>query len=276
MSADLQINPLSPAVGAEIVNADLNSDEDFSRIHDAFVKYGIVAIRGTALTPDQHIAFAERWGKININRFFRPTDTHPQIATVLKEPDHTDAIGEEWHTDHSYDTVPAMGSLLKAVELPAVGGDTLFASMHAAYVALSPSFQEMLDGLKAWHSSRHVFGTIEGSERADTGRVQNPEDATQDACHPLVITHPLSGKRGLYVNPVFTTHIDGWTAAESESLLHFLYGHCAKPEFTCRLRWEAGTVAIWDNRATWHKAVNDYHGHRRLMHRITIDGVPVG
>jgi len=272
----IDVRPLSPNLGAEILGADLTSDADFDLVRQAFADHGVIAIRNAGLTPDEHIAFAERWGEINVNRFFKPLDSHPRIATVLKEPDHTDAVGEEWHTDHSYDTVPAMGSLLKAVDLPPVGGDTLFASMHAAYRALSPGFREMLDGLKAWHSSRHAFGTeTEDSEKYRTGRLQRSDAATQDACHPVVITHPLSGRRGLYVNPVFTTHIDGWSMEESDALLSFLYAHCKKPEFTCRLRWEDGTLAIWDNRATWHKALNDYHGHRRLMHRITIEGVPL-
>ena len=272
----IEVRPLSPSLGAEILGADLTSDADLAVMRQAFADHGVIAIRDTDLSPDDHIAFAERWGEINVNRFFKPLDSHPSIATVLKEPDQSDAIGEEWHTDHSYDRVPAMGSLLKAVDLPPVGGDTLFASMHAAYMVLSPGFRKMLDGLKAWHSSRHAFGAeTEDSEKYRSGRLRRSDAATQDALHPVVITHPLSGRRGIYVNPVFTTHIDGWTKQESDCLLEFLYDHCKKPEFTCRLHWREGTLAIWDNRATWHKALNDYHGHRGLMHRITIEGVPL-
>ena len=239
----------------------------------------MVAIRDLDLTPDDHLGFARRWGEINVNRFFQPLDGHPEIATVIKEPHETRVTGEEWHTDHSYDQVPAMGSLLYARETPQTGGDTAFASMHAAYMALSDGFRDMLDGLQAWHSSRHVFGV--DSERGrqqdgeQPGKYLNASDATQDALHPVVITHPLSGRRGIYVNRTFTTRIDGWTAEESTPLLNQLYEHCAQPEFTCRVRWTPGTLGIWDNRATWHKAINDYPGERRVMHRVTIEGVPI-
>ncbi len=271
MSLDIQ--PITPALGADIYNADLSRDVHFEEIHKAFVDYSVIAIHGLRLSPDDHLAYARRWGEINVNRFFRPVDGYPEIATVLKEPDHKEAIGEDWHTDHSYDQIPALGSLLYAIETPDVGGDTAFSSMHAAYMALSEGFRSTLDGLKAWHSSRHVFGVEQVSESTRTGRIGNPDNATQDALHPVVITHPMSGRRGIYVNQSFTTHIDGWTPEESAPLLQQLYDHCARSEFTCRVRWQPGTMAIWDNRATWHKAINDYHGHRRLMHRVTVEGV---
>ena len=185
-------------------------------------------------------------------------------------------MGEGGHTDHSYDTTPAMGSLLHALEVPPYGGDTLFVSMGAAYEALSPAMQGFLRGLTATHSSRHVFGASTAtSEAATSGRLGNAEAATQDAVHPVVIRHPLSGRPGLYVNPVFTTRINELTADESHALLAMLYDHCRQPEFQCRVRWQAGDITIWDNRATWHKAINDYHGHRRYMHRITVEGVPL-
>ncbi len=131
-----------------------------------------------------------------------------------------------------------------------------------------------LDGLWAVHSSRHVFGdSIVDTEAAKSGRLGNAEAATQDALHPVVITHPLSGRRGLFVNPVFTTKIKGLSEDESTAMLGMIYDHCKQPEFQCRLRWQEGDIAIWDNRATWHKAINDYHGFRRLMHRVTVEGV---
>ncbi len=272
----LEIRPLTPALGAEILGADPDRDDHFEAIHAAFVEHAVVAIRDLRLAPDDLLAFARRWGEINVNRFFTPLDGHPEIATITKEPEHDTAIGTDWHTDHSYDAIPAMGSLLYAVETPEIGGDTAFASMHAAYMALSEGFRHTLDGLRAWHSSRHVFGTPEPEDSDRHTRVGNAEAATQDALHPLVITHPLSGRRGIYVNRTFTTHIDGWTPEESAPLLSQLYAHCARPEFTCRLRWQPGTLGIWDNRATWHKAINDYPGQRRVMHRVTIEGVALG
>lgn len=270
----LAVKPLTGALGAEIVGADLRREGDFDAIRQAFIDHSVIAIRGQELTPDDHLAFARRWGRINVNRFFKPVPDHPEIAMVLKEPDQRMAIGESWHTDHSYDQVPAMGSVLHAIETPATGGDTMFVSMAAAWDGLSEGLKSVLKGLKAWHSSRHVFGAAAaGGESRRDGRIGNAERAEQDALHPVVIRHPLSGREGLYVNPQFTTHIDGWTAGESAALLGFLYEHCGKPEYACRVRWSPGTVTMWDNRATWHKAVNDYHGQRRLMHRVTVEGV---
>lgn len=270
----MKVTPLSGALGAEIEGADLRDPSDFDEIFSAFVEHSVVVLRDQKITPEDHIAFAERFGEINVNRFFKPLEGYPQIATVTKEKDQTQAIGEGWHTDHSYDEIPALGSILRALEIPPYGGDTIFVSMGAAYDGLSDPMKTFLGGLKAWHSSRHVFGVDhKDSEAQRSGRLANAEQAQQDALHPLVIAHPLSGRPGLYVNPVFTTRIDGLSESESEALLAFLYEHCRQAEFQCRLRWHPGDVAIWDNRATWHKAVNDYHGHRRHMHRITVEGV---
>jgi taurine dioxygenase len=166
--------------------------------------------------------------------------------------------------------------MLYAREVPQAGGDTLFASMYAAYDALSDGMKVTLEGLRACHSSRHVFGAEAAARRGDlNGRIGNPEMATQDAVHPVVIRHPETGRKALYVNPGFTLRFEGWTDDESRPLLDYLYRHAVKPEFTCRFRWREGSLALWDNRSTWHFAVNDYHGERRLLHRITIQGTPL-
>ena len=163
--------------------------------------------------------------------------------------------------------------MLYARKVPPSGGDTLFASMYAAYEALSDGLKQTLEGLRALHSSRHVFGANRHKPGNDLqGRVGNPELATQDAVHPVVIRHPGSGRKTLYVNPGFTLRFEGWTDDESRPLLDFLYRHAQRPEFCCRFQWAEGSIAFWDNRATWHYAVNDYHGERRLMHRVTIEG----
>jgi taurine dioxygenase len=271
------VSPFNGALGAEIGGVDLSSPvpaEIFAEIRRALGDYGIVVFREQRLTPEQHFAFAQLWGEINVNRFFRAVPGYPAIAEVRKEPHQKSNIGGTWHTDHSYDQVPAMGSLLYAREVPPYGGDTLFASMAAAYDALSDGLKATLGTLKAWHSSRHVFGE-EAYAGVSEGRISNAAAATQDSLHPVVVTHPISGRKVLYVNPQFTLRIDGWTDEESKALLGYLYQHAVKPEFTCRLRWSAGALAIWDNRATWHYATNDYQGHRRLMHRITVEGVPL-
>ena len=272
----MEIIPLTGGLGAEIFGVDLKQDAHFAEIQAAFARYSVISIRSQTLSPDDHLAFARRWGEINVNRFFTALDTHPEIAIVVKEADQKGAIGENWHTDHAYDTVPAMGSILYAIETPPYGGDTVFCSMGAAYDALSDRFKTLLGGLNAWHSSRHVFGaTQSNAETSKTGRIGNADAATQDALHPMVIKHPLSGRSGLFVNPQFTTQIDGLSKSESDAILQMLYTHCQKPEFQCRVRWRDGDLTMWDNRATWHKAINDYHGHRRYMHRVTVEGVPL-
>jgi len=274
----IEVVPVSGGVGVEVHNVDIKSGIDagtFDELRAAFVEHGLIFLRDQDITPDEHIAFAERWGQININRFFPRLDGYDQIATVTKEPDQTTNIGGGWHTDHSYDHVPAMGSILIARETPPVGGDTLFACMYTAYDTLSDGLKQTLEDMKAVHSSRHIFG--EQSSYRDTmkDRFSNPEDATQDAVHPVVITHPESGRKALYVNPGFTLHFDGWTAAESKPLLDYLYAHAVQLEHTTRFQWAPGSIAFWDNRCTWHYALNDYHGTRREMHRITVEGSPI-
>ncbi len=275
-SNHLTIRPMAGSVGAEIDGVDLSTQLSSGIVADiktALATNGVIVFRDQSLTPEQHIDVARRFGDININRFFAHEANHPEIALVVKEPEQTVNIGGGWHTDHSYDQHPALGSMLYAREVPPAGGDTMFASMYAAYDALSDGLKDTLSRLRAVHSSRHVFGK---SRPGLKGRIGNEELATQDAVHPVVIVHPESGRNALYVNPGFTLRFDGWTGEESAPLLSYLYKHASRPEFTCRLQWRNGSLAFWDNRATWHYALNDYHGERRLMHRITIEGGPLG
>lgn len=265
--------------GAEIGNVDLSqepSDADFTVIRQAFADHGLIFFRDQQITPEQHIAFATRWGDININRFFTPVDGYPEIAEVRKEPDQATNIGGGWHTDHSYDAEPAMGSILVARELPAKGGDTMFADMAAAYEALDDETKELLDGLEAVHSSKQIFGEQSGYKQESdvSDRIGNAEaaDALDDVIHPVIITHPLSGKKILYVNAAFTIGIKGWSRKDSMKLLMKLYTHAAQDQFVTRFEWKPGSIAFWDNRATWHYALNDYQGERRVMHRITLEG----
>jgi len=259
--------------GIELQNS---SQSDTEVLRQALGDHGVLFFREQSLSPEQHIGLAEQFGEININRFFTPVDDYPKIAQVLKEADHKQNIGEKWHTDHSYDQIPALGSILVARELPNKGGDTIFASMFEAYDALDDAIKEQLNGLTATHSSRHAFGTkaYEDDDRKKdyTGRLGNSQAATQDAIHPVVIRHPVSGKQALYVNPGFTLYINELSRADSDTLLARLYEHCQNEKFTHRFQWQPGSVAFWDNRATWHSAMNDYPGQRRLMHRITVAG----
>lgn len=277
----ITVTPLSPSVGAEIGNVDIAagvSDSDFADIRQAYIDHGVIFFRDQHLTPEQHIEWAERWSAINVNRFFHPVDDYPRIAEVRKEPDQLMNIGIHWHTDHSYDQIPAMGSILLAREVPTTGGDTLFASQYAAFDALSDGMKEMLLGMQADHTSRLAFGTVtpQSMGESEGGRIGNSELATQDARHPVIIKHPLSGRPALYVNVDFTTNFAGSTPEESKLLLDFLFEHAASPEFTCRFTWQVGSMAIWDNRAVQHCALNDYQGQRRLMHRITLEGEAIG
>ena len=274
----ISISPLSPALGAEIGGVDIAAGVDekqFAEIRQAFSDYSVVFFRDQHLTENQHIEFAERWGQINVNRFFQAVETHPQIAEVRKEPHQKANIGSMWHTDHSYDQIPALGSILYAREVPDVGGDTLFSSMYAACESLSDGLKEMLSSLRAVHSSRHVFGAeayVDADMEDLSDRLGNADNAKQDAVHPVIIKHPLSGRPSLYVNGDFTVKFEGWTKEESQPLLDYLYAHARQNEFTCRFKWRKGSIAIWDNRATHHCALNDYQGQFRLMHRITIEG----
>ena len=274
----IEVTPLSRSVGAELSGVDIAADisaKQFAEIRRAFTDHGVIFFRDQIITPDQHIEFARRWGKINVNRFFQPVENHPIIAEVRKEPDQRSNIGSAWHTDHSYDQIPAMGSILYARAVPAIGGDTMYSSMYAAYESLSDGMKKMLHGLRAEHSSRHVFGEqayVDRDLEEINGRLGNTAAATQDAFHPVVIRHPLSGRPALYVNEDFTVKFEGWSKEESQPLLKYLYQHARQNEFTCRFKWREGSMAIWDNRATQHYALNDYHGEFRLMHRITIEG----
>ena len=270
----MKIFPLTGVLGAEIVDADVTQESNFAEIFHAFIKYGVIAIRDQHITPEEQILFARRFGNINVNRFFTAHPHHPEIAMVLKEPHHQTAIGESWHADNSYDQIPCRCSILHAIETPPYGGDTGFSSMSAAFSALSDNMKNFLRGLYAQHSSRHVFGySMDNHETHKDGRVSNPGLAAQDVVHPVVIKHPLSDRECLFVNRDFTTHIEGLHADESKYILKFLYDHASDIAFTCRVRHMPGTITIWDNQATWHKAVNDYDGYRRVMHRISVEGV---
>jgi taurine dioxygenase len=269
-----------PGAGAEILGIDLSralSEADFDVMRAAYAKHGVIFFRDQTITEEQHVAFARRWAPVNINRFLAAHPDHPEIAVLSKERDQTENIGGAWHTDQSYDLIPAMGSILVARELPPTGGNTLFASMYAAYEALPEAMKRRLSTLNAVHSARHIFGkgALYGSARG--GRIGNADAAEElvDAVHPVVITHPLSGKKALYVNLAYTTQIEGLPADESSALLAELYAHCVRPDFVYEFVWRPGSIAFWDNRSTWHLANNDYQGHRRVMHRITLEGQPL-
>ncbi|WP_417612705.1 TauD/TfdA dioxygenase family protein [Parasphingorhabdus sp.] len=271
----MRITRASEAVGATVEDVDVNdlSDQEFADIRAAFFDHGALFFRDQTLTPEQHVRFAKRWGSIDINRFFQGRPGYPEIAEVLKEPDQKLNIGGGWHTDHSYDQAPAMGSILYALDIPPTGGDTLFAGMAAAYEALDDDMKNRIKDLKARHGNAHIFGEESKYRKAVGDRYTNADRAGQTAVHPVVLTHPESGAKGLYVNPGFTLEIVGMEPDESKALLQQLYDHIGQDRFHHRHKWREGDLAMWDNRATWHYALNDYQGHRRYLNRITIEGV---
>ena len=271
-SEEISITPTVGGVGAFVEKIDLSKNlrvEVVDRLRYALGEYGVLLFRQQDISPNQHLAFSQKFAPINVNRFFPKVDGHPEVAEVLKEPDHKENVGGGWHTDQSYDTEPAMGSILICRETPQKGGDTLFANTCLAYETLSAELKSTLKDLKGVHSSRHIFGPQGSSKYA------NNEAAVQDSIHPLVILHPISKKASIYVNPSFTIGIQGWKASVAKPFLKILYEHISKPEHTYRFKWAPGSMAFWDNRASWHFALNDYHGSRRLMHRVTIQGEPL-
>lgn len=270
------LRPLA-GCGAMVEGIDLArvSAEEAAALRTALFEHGVLFFRGQSLTPEEHIRLAELIAPIDVNRFFPADAAYPQIAKVEKTEEQKANIGGGWHTDHSYDVEPAMGSILVARDLPPSGGDTLFADMYAAYESLDDETKAEIAGLRAVHASDHVFGEKGVYAQSDQPALARGGVETPETTHPVVIKHPGSGKPVLYVNPGFTMRFEGRTREESLPLLMRLFAHAIEAPRVHRFQWEPGSVAMWDNRATWHFAMNDYHGHYRLMHRITLGGGPL-
>ena len=275
MKADtLDIRPIAGALGAEILGIDLAhevSDETIAAIRAAWLEHLVVFFRDQTLEPAQLLRVARRFGDPIEYPFVKGLDGFPQITPVIKLEHEKINFGGLWHTDTAYLERPPMATMLIARETPARGGDTLFANMYLAYETLSDGMRRMLDGLTAINSSAKADTT---KTREDRVRDSGKTDAKQEysAEHPVVRTHPETGRKALYVNGGHTLRFKDMSAEESAPLLNFLLQHMVRPEFTCRFRWEPGSMALWDNRCTQHNPVNDYHGHRRVMHRVTLAG----
>ncbi|NQX88644.1 MAG: TauD/TfdA family dioxygenase [Halioglobus sp.] len=273
----MDITPFTPGCGAVVSGIQLAGlkCDDLKKLRNAFSDYGLLFFRDQKLSKEDHVDFAERWGSIVLNKFFQSAEGYPNIAEVRKEQHQETNIGGGWHADHSYDKEPALGSILVARSLPDRGGDTCFADAANAFDALSPGLQQTLEGLRALHSNEHLYGEDGYYQKTDLSQQLGGMDRVGGATHPMVIRHPDSGRKVLFVNPGHTIGIEGWSNKESFALLNFLYGHTEQDAFTCRFNWLPGSVAFWDNRRTWHLAKNDYRGQFRLMHRITLKGVPL-
>jgi taurine dioxygenase len=264
----MEVRRIAGALGAELLGVDLRklSDEVVAAIRRAFLEHQVIFFRDQKLDPAQFMAFARTMGKPVPYPFVPGIERFPEVIEVKKLEHERHNFGGIWHSDTAYLDEPPMGSMLIAREIPPYGGDTLFASQYLAYEALSDGMKRLLDGLYA----------VNSSAKADVTRTR--EDRVKEysrhyeAEHPVVRTHPETGRKALYVNFGHTVRFRGMTEAESAPLLDYLFRHQVKPEFTCRFRWEVGSIAFWDNRCTQHNPVNDYHGHRRVMHRITLAG----
>jgi len=270
-----EVTPLAGAIGAVVGGADLGALDDatFAEIRRLMAAHCVLAFRDQDITPGQLLEFAKRWGDVHLHPYLDGLPEHPEIIEIVKNPEDTHNFGDHWHTDQIFSPTPAIGTMLHAKEVPSAGGDTLFANMYACYDALSEGMKEMLAGLRTYNLYDKT------ADRSGRMRAKIPDKDTPaaPAIHPLVRTHPETGRPALYLTDRQTTRrFAEMSEAESAPLLDFLLGHATRPEFTCRLRWEVGTLALWDNRCVLHTALDDYPGHRRVMHRITIKGEATG
>ena len=275
----IEVKPVAGALGAEIEGVDLAApldDETFAEIRQTFLDHLVIFFRDQKVTPDQHKAFGRRFGTLNIHPYVKAMGGHEEIIEIVKEKDDKVNFGGGWHTDVSFLEKPALGSVLLAREVPESGGDTMFANQYLAYETLSDGMKELLDGMVAVHSAGSQYGRQGESQRNRDKRggmqLAVTEVAEETTEHPVVRTHPETGRKALYVNGAFTERFKGMTKAESAPLLRFLFKHAVQPEFTCRFRWAENSIAFWDNRCAQHYALNDYAGQRRHMQRVTING----
>lgn len=265
--AQLDIRPLTPLTGAEIHGVDLArpTPEMVAAIRAALLRHKVVFFRNQTLTTAQHIAFARQFGDLEIHPATPKDQPNPEVLRIEHGP-NSRGIENAWHSDVTWRESPSLGSILRAIEVPEVGGDTLFVDMTAAYDLLSPEMQRFVCGLTAVHDIARAFAKRLNKSPGELHALYPPME------HPVVRTHPETGRRALYVNTGFTTHIKGLSDKESSWLLDHLYAQAANPEIQCRFRWEAGSLAFWDNRSSQHLAASDYFPARRVMERVTIAG----
>jgi taurine dioxygenase len=272
MSTSIEVKPVTPKIGAEIHGVNLAgnlSGEDLEVIKGALLEHQVIFFRDQDMTIDQQKDFGRHFGELHLHpaRFRNGLEGHPEILLVHADEKTSRAAGDGWHSDVSCDEEPPMGSILRLVTVPETGGDTLFASMYSAYEALSEPMKTLLDGLTATHDGGPNY--IDRAKR--TGKY-DPAKVYPKNSHPIVRTHPETGRKSLFINPIFTTHIDGIPKDESAALLGFLFDHIAKPAFQCRFRWQKNSIAFWDNRCAHHHAMWDYFPNVRTGHRVTIVG----
>ena len=264
----LKVAPLTPSIGAEISGIDLAQEQDdatIAEVRAALLTHKVIFFRDQFISPEQHIAFARRFGPLEIHPATPKGQANPEVLHIAHGPESR-GRENEWHSDVTWRAEPSLGSILRAIEVPEVGGDTLFADMAAAFRSLSPAMQDWCRSLSAVHDIARVFAKRLGKSAHELHEQYPPQ------LHPVVRTHPETGEQALYVNTAFTSHIEGVSAKESAWLLAHLYAQAAVPEIQCRFRWRAGSIAFWDNRAGQHYAASDYFPAVRQMERVTIAG----
>ncbi len=267
----MKVTRIAGALGAEISGVDLSklSKSDAAEVRRIFLEHLVIFFRDQPLTPGQYMAFAQTFGEPIEYPMVKGLAGYPKIIEVKKLEHERAAFGAIWHTDTAYLERPPMGSMLLALEIPPVGGDTLFANMYLAYEALSEGMKKLLGALKGVNASTKADASKTREDRVKTDGAAKADYVSE---HPVVRTHPETGRKALYVNRGHTVKFAGMTEEESAPLLEFLFQHQVRPEFTCRFAWQPGSIAFWDNRCAQHNPVNDYHGYRRVMHRITLAG----
>ncbi|MBT6138669.1 MAG: taurine dioxygenase [Rhodospirillaceae bacterium] len=277
----IEVEPLAGSIGAEIAGVDLSkplSNRQSDEVYRAFLEYSVVFFRDQDLSPEQEIAAGRVFGEPYSIPFVKPMDGYPELIDIIKEPEDVKMynFGGRWHHDVSFQEEPAKGALLYALEAPKWGGDTVFASMYAAYETLSDGMKALLEPLVGLHSGRNSYGAsgkfVGGANSSRSMQIENTAEGDAVMEHPVVRTHPETGRKCLFVNQNYTVGIKGMEEREARPILDFLLEHATRDEFTCRFRWRSGSVAVWDNRAAMHHAINDYDGARRHMRRVTLKG----
>lgn len=275
----LDVRALTGTFGADVHGVDLSQPLDgatTSAIEAAFAQHQVLAFRDQNLTIDQLEAFALQFGEFGDTPFITPVEDHPNVLRVVREADEAGALfGGSWHSDWSFQPAPPSATILYGHEVPGAGGDTVFTNQYLAYETLSPGMKRMLDGVKAVHSARRSYGPQGVFGRPDPKaamHIQGGEEALATESHPLVRTHPVTGRKLLFVNDVYTIGIEDMNGPESQALLGYLFAHSKQVSFQCRVRWEQGTLTMWDNRCVQHHAISDYSGMRREMFRVTLAG----
>lgn len=275
----IEVSPVTGTIGAEISNVDLTAldAETVAEIRAAFLEHIVVFFRDQPLDIDQLKAFTRNFGEFGIEPYVKTMTEHPEVIAVVKEADEVNTInfGGHWHSDWSFQEAPPMATILHGQDIPPFGGDTVFNNMYLAYETLSEGMKEIVDPLVAVHSARRPYGTgksILGNKKRKSMTIIHSEEAHEEVEHPVVRTHPETGRKALFINPVYTIRLKGMSESDSKEILEKLFRHSVNEIFTCRFRWQKNSLAMWDNRCAMHLALNDYDGYRRALHRTTVAG----